>query len=107
MTDVFISYARSTAPMAKLVAGAIRASGHSVWMDEQLPAHRAYADEIAEQLDGARAVVVIWSEAAVRSHWVRSEADRARLRGTLVQVSVDGSPMPMPFDQIQCIDLGD
>jgi adenylate cyclase len=107
MTDVFISYARSTAPAAKRVADAVRTSGHSVWMDEQLPAHGAYADEIAERLDSARAVIVIWSRAAAQSDWVRSEADRARLKGTLVQVSVDGSPMPMPFDQIQCIDLSD
>ena len=105
MTDVFISYARSTAPTAKLVADALRSAGHSVWLDEQLAAHRTYADEIAERLDQARAVVAIWSEAAVKSHWVRSEADRARIKGTLVQLGIDNARLPMPFDQIQCIDL--
>jgi adenylate cyclase len=105
MTDVFISYARSTASTANLVADALRGAGHSVWLDEQLPAHRAYADEIAERLDQAQAVVAIWSNAAVQSHWVRSEADRARIKGTLVQLSIDHARLPMPFDQIQCIDL--
>ena len=70
-----------------------------------MPAHRAYADEIAERLDAARAVIAVWSQAAVKSHWVRSEADRARLNGTLVQVGIDDARLPMPFDRIQSINL--
>ena len=76
-----------------------------VWRDDKLLAHRAYADEIEAQLDAARAVVVIWSADAIRSEWVRSEADRARKDRKLVQLSVDGSRLPMPFDQIQCAEL--
>jgi adenylate cyclase len=105
MADVFISYARPTASIAARVADALRAAGRSVWLDEQLTAHRAYADEIAEQLDLAQAVIAIWSEAAVKSQWVRSEAERARLKHKLVQLRVDSAQLPMPFDQIQCIDL--
>jgi len=36
---------------------------------------------------------------------VRAEADAAREAGTLVQVTMDGSIPPMPFNQIQCADL--
>ena len=104
--DVFISYARPSAAAAHAIADGLRASGRSVWLDEQLVSHRAYADEIAEQLDAAQAVIVVWSGAAVGSHWVRSEADRARHKGTLVQLRIDDSMPPMPFDQIQCLDLG-
>jgi adenylate cyclase len=32
-------------------------------------------------------------------------ADRARVAGKLVQLRIDGSPLPMPFDRIQCADL--
>lgn len=105
MADVFISYARSTARIAKAAAKALTSDGYSVWMDEELPAHRAYADVISERLDEAKAVLVLWSREATASHWVRSEANRARERGTLVQASVDGTLPPMPFDQIQCADL--
>jgi len=42
---------------------------------------------------------------AIRSQWVRAEADVAREAGTLVQLSIDGVPPPMPFNQIQCADL--
>lgn len=105
MADVFISYARSTAKIARAAADALAKEGLSVWFDQDLPAGRAYADVISERLDEAKAVLVLWSKEAVASHWVRSEADRARARGTLIQASVDGSAPPMPFDQIQCADL--
>ena len=105
MADVFLSYARPSAKAAKLVAGALRASGYSVWFDENLPGHRAYSDVIEEQLESARAVIVLWSNEAVRSQWVRSEANRARETGRLVQARLDDARLPMPFDQIHCIDL--
>ena len=105
MADVFLSYARSSATTAKRVAEALRARSLSVWFDEGLPAHRAYADVIEEQLEAASAVLVIWSAEAVQSHWVRSEANRARESGRLVQARLDAARLPMPFDQIQCADL--
>jgi adenylate cyclase len=48
---------------------------------------------------------VIWSAEAVRSEWVQSEADRARGGAKLVQLTVDGAALPMPFDRIQCADM--
>jgi adenylate cyclase len=105
MSDVFISYARSTEPTAQAVVDALRSLGYSVWRDDELPSHRSYSDVIEEQIQSAKAVVVIWSAEAVKSQWVRSEADRARASDKLVQLMVDGSRLPMPFDQIQCADL--
>jgi adenylate cyclase len=105
MSDVFISYARSTAAQAQQVADALRTLGYGVWRDDEIPANRAYADVIAERLAKAKAVVVVWSAEAARSEWVRSEAERARADRKLVQLSVDGARLPMPFDQTQCADL--
>lgn len=64
MSDVFISYARSTATQAQLVAEALRALGYGVWRDDDLPAHKPYAEVIEERLAAAKAVVVIWSAEA-------------------------------------------
>jgi adenylate cyclase len=105
MSDVFISYARSTAKVARAIAEGLRVEGYSVWWDEDLPNHRAYSDVIEEQLATAKAVVVIWSAEAAKSQWVRSEANRAREDDKLVQIAVDASRLPMPFDQTQCADL--
>ncbi len=67
MSDIFISYARSTAVQAKQIGDALLAHGYTVWRDDKLPAHRAYADEIEAQLQAAKAVVVIWSADATKS----------------------------------------
>jgi adenylate cyclase len=105
MGDIFVSYGRSTEPQARQVAEALRASGYSVWRDDELPAHRSYGDVIEERLRSAKAVVVLWSADAARSQWVRAEADIAREAGTLVQITIDGTLPPLPFNQIQCADL--
>jgi TolB-like protein len=105
MSDVFISYARAAEPSARIVAEGLRAAGYGVWRDDELPAHRAYSEVIEERLRAAKAVVVIWSAEAVKSQWVRAEADLAREAGTLVQLSIDGATPPLPFNQIQCADL--
>ena len=105
MSDVFVSYARSTESQARMVAEVLRAAGYAVWRDDELPAHRAYGEVIEERLKAARAVIVIWSGEAIRSQWVRAEADLAREAGTLVQLSIDGVTPPIPFNQIQCADL--
>jgi adenylate cyclase len=105
MAEVFISYARSTEAQARQIADALRALGHAVWRDDELPAHRAYAEVIEERLRAAKAVVVVWSAEAAASQWVRAEANVARQAGTLVQVRVDGATPPLPFNEVQCADL--
>lgn len=105
MSEVFISYARSTEGEARRIADALRAAGYAVWRDDELPAHRSYAAVIEERLKAAKAVVVVWSAEAVKSEWVQSEADRARSEHKLVQLRLDGAALPMPFDRIQCADL--
>jgi adenylate cyclase len=107
MSEVFVSYARPDEEHAKRVAEALRAEGHEVWRDDQLPAHRAYAEVIEERLNNAGAIVVLWSAHSAKSQWVRAEAELGRSAGTLVQATVDGSMPPLPFNQIQCADLSD
>jgi len=103
--EVFISYARPTQALAEQVERALIAAGHVAWRDSALPAHRAYSDVIEERLLEASAVIVLWSKDAVRSEWVRSEANKGRELGKLVQASLDRTPPPMPFDQLHCVDL--
>ena len=107
MTGVFISYARSTEAQAERIAEALRGLGYEVWRDDQIAAHQAFGKAIEERLTTAKVVLVLWSADAAHSEWVRSEASRARAMDKLVQLTLDKSPLPMPFDQIQCADLAD
>ena len=105
MSEIFISYARTNEPEAHRIAEALKGLGYRVWRDDELPAHRDYSDVIEERLRAAKAVVVVWSGEAVKSQWVRAEADLAREAGTMVQLTLDDAPLPMPFNRIQCADL--
>ncbi len=105
MTDVFVSYARSDEPEAIKIAEALRSHGYQVWRDDEIPGHGAYGKVIEENLTSAKAVLVVWSAEAAQSDWVRAESDKARVAGTLIQVTIDGTLPPLPFNQIQCTDL--
>src|SRR5579863_4545517 len=106
MADIFISYARASQRQAEVFEKALSALGYSVWRDTAaLPIHRPYQPEIEANLRAARAVLVLWSKEAAASDWVRAEADLARDEHKLLQITVDGSLPPMPFNQTQCADF--
>jgi predicted ATPase len=105
MSDVFISYARGSQDQAHRIAEVLRALDYGVWLDDELPPHRDYSEVIEERLRAAKAVVVVWSAEAMKSQWVKAEADLAREAGTLVQLSLDGAVPPLPFNRIQCANL--
>ncbi|MHB8528040.1 MAG: toll/interleukin-1 receptor domain-containing protein [Caulobacteraceae bacterium] len=74
MSEIFISYARSTAKEAQALAEALRGLGYGVWREDEMLAHRAYADVISERLRAAMAVVVVWSAEAAKSECVGAPA---------------------------------
>ncbi len=105
MSHIFISYARETEAQAQQVVEALRALGHEVWRDDEIPAHQSFGKVLEERLSTAKVVLVLWSAEAAESDYVRSEASRGRAMGKLVQLTLDKSPLPIPFDQIQCANL--
>lgn len=105
MADVFVSYARGDQPLAEAIAQGLTSAGFSAWWDTNLLPHNRFANVIEEEIRAASAVLVIWSAAASESQWVRAEAEFGRAGGKLIQVTVDGCPIPMPFNQYQAADL--
>jgi TolB-like protein len=105
VANVFISYERSAEAIARDVIEALDKHGHETWSDALIPPHQDYADSIQEHLQAAEVVVVLWSQSAAASQWVRAEADYARENNKLVQVILDESTPPMPFNRIQCARL--
>lgn len=107
MSDVFISYSRQDRPIAQGLADDLSAK-YKVWWDVEVYAGDAFHDVITEALDASTAVVVIWSQTAARSIWVRAEAMRALRKKKLVTTHLpDFNPdhLPLPFDMYNNVSI--
>jgi hypothetical protein len=102
---LFISYKREDAATAGKVRHALMALGFSVWWDEELQTGQKWDEKIDRALREAAAVVVLWSEAAVHSDWVKHEASVAKSRHTLAHARIQECKIPSTFSEIQAADL--
>lgn len=105
MADVFISYKREDRAWAVRLDEALRAAGYSTWWDTSLVAGEHFNDAIDRELGDARAVVVVWSDAAKASRWVNAEAVSGFDRDILVSARIDGVALGYPFSVVQTVDL--
>ncbi|HWP58493.1 MAG TPA: TIR domain-containing protein [Candidatus Acidoferrales bacterium] len=107
MNDIFLSYAGEDRERARQVAGALECLGWSVWWDREIPPGKSFDQVIEEELNGARCVIVLWSQASVRSRWVKTEAAAAADKERLIPVLIDDVPIPFEFKRIQAARLVD
>ena len=101
MADIFISYAKADRPLALKLVAMLEAEGWKVWWDTSLAIGDDFRNEIMTQLGRARAVIVIWTDASIKSDWVRSEAGRAQADRKLIAVKLahlSYKDLPPPFD---------
>ena len=101
---VFVSYSHADGRAAKTVVEGLERAGFTVWWDQLISGGERFGSSTSQALEAARAVVVLWSKAALDSHWVHDEAAFARDRNRLVPISLDGSEPPLGFRQFQYID---
>ena len=102
---VFVSYARGDRAWAEAIIAALEQAGIAVWWDAMIPGGKRFSGRIAEALDKASAVMVLWSANSAGSDWVQDEAGVGRDKHILVPVTVDGTLPPLGFRQIQTIDI--
>lgn len=105
MAKLFLSYAHEDAVKARQLQRLLEAGGHSVWWDDSIKGGESFSREIEQALAGCDAVLALWSRISVDSSWVRDEAAIGRDAGKLVPVSLDETPQPLGFRQLQSIDL--
>lgn len=104
-TTVFFSYSRVDVKAALPIIAAIEQAGYKVWWDGMLEGGTNFLETTEEALETAKAVVVLWSQTSVKSHWVRDEAMSGRVRDRLVPISLDGTEPPLGFRQVQVINF--
>jgi hypothetical protein len=104
--QVFVGSSQTDRAVVGRLVGVLEKHDLTIRWDADLPASQDLVTSIAEALDDAVAVVVVWSAASARSPQVLKAADRAMASDKLVPVSFDGPrTVPPPFSTIHTIDL--
>ena len=106
MADVFVSYSRSDRARVEPIVVALEAQGWSVWWDPAIAPGQQFDRMIADELEHARAVLVVWTPDSVESRWVRGEAREGADRGILVPVQLGTARLPIDFRAFHTTDLG-
>jgi TPR repeat protein len=106
MADIFISYAREDEAVAAQLRDVLASQGWDVWRDKEgIVTGTAWSASIEQALHSARCVVVLWSDSALHSHFVRDEAEIGRNENKLVPVQIGAVELPIGFRGIQTANL--
>jgi len=109
VADVFISYKHEDRTRVQPLVDALQAEGLDVWWDVGLDGGALWRQTLTEQLNAARCVMVMWSEASIGpdGEFVQDEATHAKARGVYLPVALDPVTPPLGFGQVQCVPLHD
>lgn len=107
MTDVFISYKREERPRCVAIYNALVDLKLSVWFDGRIEPGTSFDREIEREVEGAKAILVLWSELARNSDWIRNEARTGKQGERLVAARLDDCLPPLEFRSVQTVDLFD
>lgn len=105
MPDVIVSYDHDDSLRVATIVDGLKTENIEFWWDQNISPGEVWAQTIDDKLEAANRVLVNWSKNARSSLYVRGEALDALDRGKLLQVSLDGSRLPVPFNAIQTIFL--
>jgi endonuclease/exonuclease/phosphatase family metal-dependent hydrolase len=105
LADVFLSYAREDGSAAERLYEHLTTLGRSVFLDRRrIEAGTRWEARLRGELNAARCVLVLWSNASLRSDWVREEAELGWARRRLVQALLESVQPPEPFAGLQATD---
>ena len=97
MADVFLSYAHQDIKRAETVAQLLEDAGLTVWWDRRMVAGDKIHDVIEQEIEKAKAVIVLWSPISVKSDWVQGEAQTAHDLTKLVPVKIKECKLPINY----------
>jgi outer membrane protein OmpA-like peptidoglycan-associated protein len=107
MTDVFISYKREERARCVAIYNALVDLKLSVWFDAHIEPGTSFDREIEREVRTAKTILVLWSELACDSDWIRAEARTGKQGERLVAARLDECLPPLEFASVQAVDLFD
>src|SRR4028118_1144853 len=105
--DVFLSYKAEDRTRLKPLVAALEAEGFSIWWDAHIGGGANWREDIQQNLDDAKCVIVAWTKRSVgpAGNFVREEATRAQRRGVYLPVRLDAVEPPLGFGEVQALSL--
>jgi Flp pilus assembly protein TadD len=101
MPDIFVSYASEDHDRVAKLVTILEAEGWQVWWDRDLVIGPEFDEAIEKALTKASCVLVAWSKHAIKSRWVRDEANEGSERDVLVPIVIDDIQPPLGFRSAQ------
>jgi len=94
---IFISSAWEDKALARRLEADLAAAGAEVWVDQSgIRLGENFPQRISEALNWCNTLVLIWSKAASKSHWVKLEWTNAvYLKKMIIPCSLDNSQLPI------------
>ena len=102
-----ISYSHKDRPFVVKLAEALGKRGIDVWYDRHLTPRGEFSQQIEEKIRDATAVLVVWSNNAHASKYVRAEAHLAFTLDNLMHVTIEDCFPGLPFNTQHFIKLAD
>lgn len=108
----FLSHNHNDREIARQLGVQLELVGAGVWFDEwEIRAGDSIVGKVNDALDDVDVVIVIWSESASSSKWVRAELETAIQAGLeeetlrVIPVILDDSPLPSLLRRLKWVDL--
>ena len=101
MADIFISYSKRDPQLTIALAKDLEAQGYTTWWDTSLLPGDEFPEKIRQELNKAKAVIVIWTPASIASSWVQAEALIANEQNKLITLrsdDLDPRSIPLPYN---------
>jgi serine/threonine protein kinase len=105
MAQLVLSYCRESKDFVGRLALTLKERGIDVWYDNDLLPGEDFSKVIEEHIITSAAVLVVWSDSACKSKWVKAEASRANDYDKLLQAVCERCELPLPFNSMNYTDL--
>lgn len=105
---IFLSYARKDKKKAEALIKCLEKFGNEIWYDRKLKAGQDLVEIIDKEIKEADKVIVLFSQASMKSNWVRGETAAAFDASKLVPVKIDKKVrVPVPYTILLASDLSE
>ena len=102
---IFISFKSEEREVASRLKTALTESGFKVWWQEEIQCGHEWHGEIDKAIEGAAAIVVLWSLGSMESVWVKHEASQAIAKHIYAPVRIEVMEIESPYNRIQATDM--